>query len=33
MQANMINGTEALSFRPNLKPGDSLYVFSDDLHR
>eukprot|EP00730_Choanoeca_flexa_P013599 TRINITY_DN5498_c0_g1_i2.p1 TRINITY_DN5498_c0_g1~~TRINITY_DN5498_c0_g1_i2.p1 ORF type:complete len:557 (+),score=145.85 TRINITY_DN5498_c0_g1_i2:140-1810(+) len=31
--ANMINGTEALSFRPNLKPGDSLYVFSDDLHR
>eukprot|EP00045_Choanoeca_perplexa_P014570 m.172565 g.172565 ORF g.172565 m.172565 type:complete len:562 (+) comp16720_c0_seq2:2532-4217(+) len=31
--ANMINGTEALSFRPNIKSGESLYVFSDDLHR
>jgi hypothetical protein len=32
-QANMINGTEALSFRPNIKKHDTLYVFSDDIRR
>ena len=31
--ANCINGTEGLFFRPNLKEGDGLTVFVDDIQR
>ena len=30
---NMFNGTEGLFFRPNLKEGDSLQAFVDDIQR